>query len=62
MMQRYITPYWPGSSGIKSYANQDPVLYNSMLVGGSFRIKSLANHDSVLYNSMLARFVRYKFT
>ena len=53
MMQCYITPYWPGSSDIISYANQDPVLYNSMLVGGSFRIKSPVDQDSVLYNSML---------
>ena len=46
-------------SGIKSPADQDPVLYNIMLTR-SFDIKSPALQDPVLYNSILAQFFWYK--
>ena len=56
-IQGYITVCWP-VSGIKSPADQDPVLYN-IIITRSFAIKSPIDQDPELYNSIPARFNWY---
>ena len=35
MIECYITACWPGSTGIKSAADQDPMLYKNMMARSS---------------------------
>ena len=53
-----MTAYWPDFFGMKSPADQDPVLYNN--IPGSSGLTSPADQDPVLYNIMLAPFFWYE--